>query len=55
MLFDARGACGLTGFSATVIRANLFALPARLDQFLALPREAFDDAEELLRAGWAVD
>ena len=55
VLFDARGACGLTGYSATVFRANLFALPARLDQFLALPREAFDAAEELLRAGWAVD
>lgn len=55
LLFDARGACGLTGYSATVFACNLFALPPSLDQFLALPREVFDDAEELVAAGWAVD
>ena len=55
VLFDARAACGLTGYSATVFRANLFALPARLDQLLALPREVFDCGVEVLRAGWAVD
>jgi len=55
LMFDARGVCGLTGYSAAVFAANLFALPPTLDQFLALPREVFDVAEELIRAGWRVD
>lgn len=55
ILFDARGAAGLTGYSATVFRANLFALPATLAALLALPRDAFDTAEELLAAGWRLD
>ncbi len=55
LMFDARGACGLTGYSATVWRCNLFGLPPTLDQFLTLPKEVFDAAEELIRAGWRVD
>ena len=55
VLFDARHACGLTGFSATVFLTNLFDLPQDLHQFLALPRESFDSAEELSQAGWQVD
>ena len=55
VLFDARGACGLTGYSATVFRCNLFARPATLAQLLALPKEVYDTAEELIRAGWRVD
>ena len=55
LMFDARGACGLTGYSAAVFLTNLFALPPTLDQFLALPKEVFDDAEEVIRAGWRVD
>ncbi len=55
VLFDARAACRLTGYSATVFHGNLFALPPTLPEFLALPREVFDTAEELLAAGWAVD
>ena len=55
VVFDARGACGLTGYSAAVFAANLFALPPTLDQFLALPKEVFDSGEELIRAGWRVD
>ncbi len=54
VVFDARAA-GLTGYSATVFFTNLFLLPADFDQFLALPREAFDTAEELAGAGWFVD
>lgn len=53
--FDALGAAGLTGFSATAFRANLFTLPTTLPELLALPREVFDAAEELLAAGWRVD
>lgn len=54
VVFDARAA-GLTGFSATVFHSNLFALPPTLDRFLALPRDTFDSAEELIASGWAVD
>ena len=55
LMFDARGACGLTGYSATVFLTNVFALPPTLDQFLALPKEVFDSGEELLANGWRVD
>ena len=55
VLFDARGACGLCGYSATVFRTSLFGLPATLAEFLALPREAYDAAEEVIEAGWRVD
>ena len=55
LMFDARGVAGLTGYSATVFAANLFALPATLDRFLALPREVFDCGEDVVRAGWRVD
>ena len=55
LLFDARGVCGLTGYSAAVFLCNLFALPPTLGEFLRLPREVFDDGEELIRAGWRVD
>ena len=54
VVFDARAAV-LTGFSATVIRTNLFLLPASFEQFLALPRDAFDSAEELIASGWVID
>ena len=54
VVFDSRAA-GLTGFSATVFRTNLFLLPARFEQFLALPRDTFDSAEELIASGWAID
>ncbi len=55
LMFDARGACGLTGYSATVFRTNLFALPSTLDQLLALPKEVFDGGEEVVQTGWRVD
>ena len=55
VLFDARGVCGLTGYSATVFVCNLFDLPPTLDLLFALPKEVFDCGEELIRAGWRVD
>ncbi len=54
VVFDARAA-RLTGYSATVFACNLFALPPDFESFLALPKEVFDDAEELAAAGWCVD
>ena len=55
VVFDARHACGLTGYSATVFGCNLFMLPRTWSEFLALPREVYDSAEELADAGWRVD
>lgn len=54
VVFDSRSA-GLTGYSSTVFATNLFALPDKLHEFLELPRETFDSAEELAAAGWLVD
>jgi hypothetical protein len=47
--------CGLTGFSPTVWLTNLFTLPPTVAEFLELPREVFDTADELVAAGWRVD
>jgi hypothetical protein len=55
VLYDFRGTRGECGYSATVFRCNLFALPATLAEFVALPRECFDTPEEMAAAGWAVD
>ena len=54
VMFDSRSA-GLMGYSAMVFFTNLFDLPANLNQFLALPHETFDSAEELADAHWLVD
>ena len=55
VLFDAFGLCGLTGFSACIFLTNLFTLPPSLPQLLALPKEVFDTADEMIAAGWRVD
>ena len=55
LVFDAMGTSSRTGFSATVFECNLFLLPPSFEEFLALPREVFDTADELLEAGWRVD
>ncbi len=55
LLFDARGACNLLGHSDTVFLSNLFLAPARLDEFLALPKEVYDTPDEVADAGWRVD
>jgi hypothetical protein len=55
VVFDARHARGLTGYSATVFDCNLFMLPRTWSELLGLPREVYDSAEELADAGWRVD
>jgi hypothetical protein len=55
LLCDALRLCGLPGYSATVILANLFLLPRRLEELLRLPKETFDTPEEVYAAGWRVD
>lgn len=54
VVFDSRSA-GLTGYSSKVYLTNMFLLPARWEEFLALPHETFDSADELVLAGWQVD
>jgi hypothetical protein len=55
LLFDLLGLTGKTGASATVYLCNLFFVPPRLEDFLALPREVYDTPEEIYAAGWRVD
>lgn len=55
VLFDALGSLRLPGYSATVWFTNLFTLPPTLSELLALPKEVFDTADELVAAGWRVD
>ena len=55
LVFDALHATELPGYSSTVFLCNLFLLPPSLDEFLALPKETFDTAEEMVNAGWTVD
>ena len=55
LLFDAKKAVKQLGLSATVFLCNLFLLPPTIEEFLALPRETYDTAEELADAGWLVD
>jgi len=54
VVFDARAA-QMTGYSATVFFCNVFLLPPEFGQFLSLPKEVFDSAEELADAGWSVE
>jgi hypothetical protein len=55
LLVDLVGLYDLYGYGSTVFLANLFDLPPTLAGFLALPRRAFDSAEEVFDAGWRVD
>jgi hypothetical protein len=55
LLFDAMGTASKTGYSATVFFANLYLLPPTFEEFLALPKEVYDAAEELIGNGWRVD
>ena len=55
LLCDVLGQGGPTGFTATVVFCNLFLVPPRLGELLALPKEVFDLPEEIYAAGWRVD
>jgi hypothetical protein len=55
LLYDLFGIKGTTGFSATVFHCNIFSAPTTEAEFLALPREAYDNAEEIFNGGWRVD
>jgi hypothetical protein len=55
VLYDAMHVGGQTGFSSTVFLTNIFLMPENEDAFLALPREVFDTADEMVAAGWRID
>ena len=55
LMFDAKRLLGLSGYDCTVFKANLFALPPTLDDFLTLPREVMDTLDQVVAAGWRVD
>lgn len=55
LLYDGFHLTGRPGSSATVFLCNLFEIPAREIDFLALPREAYDTVEEIYASGWRVD
>jgi hypothetical protein len=55
LLCDLLGMYGIPGYRAAVFLANQFLLPHKLEDFLALPKEVFDTAEEVFAAGWRVD
>ncbi len=54
LVFDAFHVLDLPGYSSTVFFTNRFMLPPTLDEFLELPREVFDNPEDLIGAGWRV-
>jgi hypothetical protein len=55
VLYDCWTVARRGGFSATVFICNIFLLPRKEEEFLALPRETFDTPEEIAAAGWRVD
>jgi hypothetical protein len=55
LMYDARGASGLYGYSASVYLSNYFLAPAAEADLLALPRCVYDTLDELAADGWTVD
>ena len=55
VLIDLWRSAGIPGYSATVFQVNQFLVPESVVEILALPKEVFDSAEEILEAGWRVD
>src|SRR5689334_21663211 len=55
VLYDCWSVGRRPGYSATVFLTNLFLMPKTEAEFLSLPKEVFDGAEEMAAAGWVVD
>jgi|SRR5579864_1068561 len=55
VLCDLFHVSGRSGFSATVFLGNLFLMPNTEAEILKLPREVYDNADEIYAAGWRVD
>jgi hypothetical protein len=55
LMYDVFHVTGTTGASATVFFGNMFQMPSTEREFLALPNEVYDSAEEVFESGWRVD
>jgi hypothetical protein len=55
LLYDCWTVSRQAGYSSTVFLSNFFELPPNEDDFLKLPKEIFDNAEEIAAAGWRLD
>jgi hypothetical protein len=55
LLFDIFGLKGTAGYSATIFLCNILMMPPTEGEFLNLPREVYDSAEEIFEHGWRVD
>lgn len=55
VLFDAMGSRSMPGFEHTIFLVNVYELPETLKELLAVPREVFSSAEQIIDAGWVVD
>ena len=55
VMYDFAGMSGRTGYSATVFLGNMFLLPRHEEEMIIQPREVFDNADEIVQAGWRVD
>jgi hypothetical protein len=43
------------GYETTVFKTNMFLVPRSVEKLLALPKEVYRNAEEVVSAGWLVD
>ena len=55
VLFDAMGSRSMPGFEHIVFLVNVYELPETLGRLLAMPKEVYTSAEQILDAGWVVD
>lgn len=55
VLYDTRRARSLPGHEWTVFFSNVFTLPQTIERLLALPKEVYTSAEQIVNAGWVVD
>ena len=55
VLYDAVGASGRYGYSATVFLTNIFTLPNTEAELFELPKIVYDTLDELVDDGWVVD
>ena len=55
VVYDAVGASGLYGYSATVFLVNFFFIPKTESELLAGPKIIYDTLDELVDDGWVVD
>ena len=46
---------GRAGFSATVFLSNFLLMPQTEPEILLLPREVYENAEQVYAAGWRID